>query len=278
VTALLLLLAAGLSVHEWGVVSYRDTGFSMSSSPVDIQEWPLEAKAPVLYFHGDPCTAVVRVTSAGGMMTAVLPEPAAGGAGSDFALWSGLEMSTEGTWNRWPGEPSREWGWLWSDVQALRIGSGFFRDSYLFYECALPQPGILPYVVEGGNPSLRVEFSGVPCVLLRYHEGEPQFAVTTLLALAGRAGHHWEPMDSPDRIRGIVASWSEGVLEPDEFNALWTTWGQTFTDTPLQGPHVIYMIPRRVLDDFATIEVTTDNDDAVGILRFQLAFVPASVQ
>jgi hypothetical protein len=92
-TALLLLLSAGLSVHEWGVVSNRDTGFSMASSPVDMQEWPLEAKAPVLYFHGDPCTACVRVTSVGGTMTAVLPEPEAGGTGSDFVFWSDLDIS-----------------------------------------------------------------------------------------------------------------------------------------------------------------------------------------
>ncbi|MFO7626276.1 MAG: hypothetical protein R6V62_03335 [Candidatus Fermentibacteraceae bacterium] len=277
-TALLLLLAAGLSVHEWGVVSYRNTGFSMASSPVDMQDWPLEAKAPVLYFHGDPCTASVRVTSAGGTMTAVLPEPEAGGTGSDFVFWSDLDISDEGTRNPWPGEPAWEWGWLWSDVHALYIGSGFFRDRYLFYECTLPQPGILPYVVEGGNPSLRVEFSGVPCVLLRYHEGAAQYAVTALLALARREGHTWEPLDNPDQIRGIVSSWSDGVLEPDEFNALWVTWRQTFTEAPLQGPHVIYRIPGRVLDDFATLEATTDGNDTVEIHRFQLAFVPASVQ
>ncbi len=277
-TALLLFLAAGLSLHEWGVVSHRDTGFSMASSPVDMQEWPLEAKAPVLYFHGDPCTATVRVTSVGGTITAVLPEPAMGGTGNEFAVWSDLDISASGTENRWPGEPAWEWGWLWSDVQALYIGSGFFRDRYLFYECALPQPGLLPYVVEGGNPSLRVEYSGVPCVLLRYHEGATQYAETALLALAGREGHTWEPLDSPDQIREIVSSWSEGVLEPDEFNALWVTWQQTFMDAPFQGPHVIYRIPGRVLDDIATIEATTDGNDTVEVLRFQLAFVPATVQ
>ncbi|MCK7506566.1 MAG: hypothetical protein MZV70_22570 [Desulfobacterales bacterium] len=277
-TALLLLLAASLSLHEWGVVSYRDTGFSMASSPVDMQEWTLEDKAPVLYFHGDPCRASVRVTSAGGTMTAVLPEPAMGGTGSDFVLWNDLEISDEGTENPWPFDPAWEWGWLWSDVQALWIGSGFFRDRYLFYECALPQPGILPYVVEGGNPSLRVEYSGVPCVLLRNHDGATQYAVTVLLALARREGHNWEPLDGPDQIREIVSSWSEGVLEPDEFNALWETWRQTFIDAPLQGPHVIYRIPGRVLDDFAGIEATTDRGDTVEIHRFQLAFVPASVQ
>lgn len=277
-TALLLVLASGLSVHEWGVVSHRDTGFSMASMPADIQEWPLEAKAPVLYFHGDPCTASVRVASVGGLITAVLPEPDSGGTGSEFVVWSDLNLSDECTANPWPGEPAWEWGWLWSDVQALCIDSGFFRDRYLFYECALPQPGVLPYVAEGGNPSLRVEFSGTPCVLLRNHEGATQYAVTALLALARREGHNWEPLDSSDQLREILSSWSEGALEPDEFNALWETWRQTFIDAPLQGPHVIYRIPERVLDDFATLEVTADGNETVEILRFQLAFVPASVQ
>lgn len=277
-TVLPLLLAAALSLHEWGVVSHRGTGFSMASSPVDMQEWPLEAKAPVLYFHGDPCTAAVRVTSAGGTVTAVLPEPSMGGTGSDFVLWSDLDISDGGRENRWPGEPSWEWGWLWSDVDALCIGSGSFRDRYLFYECALTQPGILPYVVEGGNPSLRIEYSGVPCVLIRYHEGAAQYAVTSLLALGRREGHTWEPLESPDRIRETVSSWSEGILEPDEFNALWVTWQQTFIDASVHEPHVIYRIPDRVLDDFATLEATTAGDDTVDILRFQLAFVPASVQ
>lgn len=277
-TALLLLLSAGLSVHEWGVVAYRNTGFSMASSPAEMQDWPLEAKAPVLYFHGDPCAATVRATSIGGTMTAVLPEPSMGGTGSDFALWSELVLSDEGTENRWPGEPAWEWGWLWSDVEALCIGSGFFRDRYLFYECTLPQPGILPYIVEGGNPSLRVEYSGVSCVLLRNHEGVSQFAVTALLALARREGHNWEPLENPDQIREIVWSWSEGVLGPDEFNALWETWEQTFASATVHEPHVIYRIPEGVLDDLATIEVTTDGNDTVEILRFQLAYVPASVQ
>lgn len=273
-----LVLCAALSVHEWGVVAGRDAGFSMASSPSDPQEWQFEEKAPVLYFHGDPCTATVRVTSAGGIMTAVLPEPSMGGAGSDFALWSNLDMSNEDNGNRWPGEPAYGWGWLWSDVEALFIGTGFFSDRYLFYECTLPRPGILPYVVEGGNPSLRVEYAGVPCVLLRQYEGAHQFCVTSLLALARREGHTWEPLEDPCQIRGIVASWSEGVLEPDEFNALWETWRQAFIDGATEQPHVIYRIPDRVLEGFSTLEITTADSDTVRLLRFQLAFVPASVQ
>lgn len=273
-----LLLAAGLSVHEWGVVACRDTGFSMVSSPGGVHDLELEDKAPVLHFHGEPCTADVRVNSAGGIVTAVLPEPSVGGVGSDFVVWNDLELSAGGTENPWPGEPSWEWGWLWSDVNALLIGTGFFRDRYLFYECTLPQPGILPYVVEGGNPSLRVEYAGVPCVLLRYREGALQLSETSLLALARRDGHTWETIETPDRIREALSRWSEGVLEPDEFNALWETWRQAFTDAPLQGPHVVYRIPERVLDGFAALEVSTDGGEPVDILRFQLAFVPASVQ
>ena len=125
---------------------------------------------------------------------------------------------------------------------------------------------------------MRVEYSGVPCVLLRNHEGVSQFAVTSLLALARREGHDWEPLGNPDQLREIVSSWSEGVLEPDEFDALWETWEQTFTSATVGEPHVIYRIPKSVLDDIATIEATTDRDDTVEVLRFQLAFVPASVQ
>lgn len=65
---MLLILLAGLQVTEWGVISEN----SFSGRPGS----QLEDRAPVLYFHGDPCTVTVRVTIPGmGYITSACRSP-----------------------------------------------------------------------------------------------------------------------------------------------------------------------------------------------------------
>jgi hypothetical protein len=76
--AWVLLFTAWLRIHEWGVVTVAGGGTGFLSSPAGSAEPGLEDKAPVVYFHGDPCVVTLRVTVPGGMVTAALPAPLAG--------------------------------------------------------------------------------------------------------------------------------------------------------------------------------------------------------
>ncbi len=270
-----VILMAGLSVHEWGVVLVSEGQTGFVSAPEAGITRVFDVKAPVLYFHGDPCTVNVRVTVPSGLVTLALPEPASGGVGSDSVHWANLSLVDTVERNPWPGITSWEWGETWSDVQALSIRRSPFVDRYLFYECSLVGPGFLPYFVDGNSPAVGSGFGDLPCILLRGGTEDAEFAEMSLRNLAEGAPPSWEPVVTASQVRIIVESWAAGVLEPDEFNALWNTWETTFLFGTGSCVHVLYSIPESVMSGVAPIEITCDDGQTAEVKRFHLAFVPA---
>lgn len=273
--AWVLLFTAWLRIHEWGVVTVAGGGTGFLSSPAGSAEPGLEDKAPVVYFHGDPCVVTLRVTVPGGMVTAALPAPLAGGPGMEYAFWDGLELVSEGVRNPWPGRISYTWGDTWSETGSLLVRQGPCLDGYVFYECSLPQPGLLPYTVQGGNPALRMDCSDIPCLLVRRVEGGSEYCSATLGSLASREAPVWEGGNVSERIRESLEDWSSEFLEPREFLTFWETWGDRFALPEEGAVWVVYRIPRRIVDDLCLLEAASESREDVEIRRFHLAFLPA---
>jgi hypothetical protein len=273
-----LLLTAGLRIHEWGVVTLSGGGTGSVSCPEGSVEPGLEDKAPVVYFHGDPCTIALRVTVPGGSVTAAAPAPLSGGPGMEYAFWERLELVSEGVRNPWPGGVSYTWGDTWSGAGSLMVRQGPCLDGYVFYECALPQPGLLPYTVQGGNPALRMDCSDIPCLLVRRSDGRRECCAATLGSLASREAPVWDDRNVSERIRATLEEWSSEFLEPREFLAFWETWGGVISMPGEGTAWVVYRIPCRIVDDLCLLEAASETGMDVEIRRFHLAFLPVAVR
>ncbi len=279
----LLILTAGLQVHEWGVITQDPialTGFRADNQPgVEVPVNELEDRAPVLYFHGDPCTIDLRITFPNmGYATELLPEPSEGGVNSTYAVWNDLELSDQ------PGCRT-DYGWanwtqcsfpvpLWRQVEALEIISGSFNDRFIYYECAPGSPGDLPFINQSGNQSMRMPYGEIPCIVLTSSQGMPMYGVFTLAEILTSIPKGLQFLDEPAVLRREVNRWAEGILNEDEFNAFWNTWESDFLQSSSEQVMILYPVPEETLNGIALIEVVPDIDISVEISRFIVAELP----
>lgn len=279
----LLILTASLQVHEWGVIVQNPvelTGYRTEEQPaVEVLENEFEDKAPVLYFHGDPCTVDVRITFPNmGYTTAALPEPSEGGINSTYLVWNDLELSdqpgcrTDYGWANWMecGFPAP----LWRQVEALEISSGGFNDRFLYYECVPGSPGDLPFISQSGNYSIRMPYGETPCIVLTSAGGMPMYGVFTLAEILTDIPKGLQFLDEPAILRREIWRWAHGTLNEDEFNTFWNTWESEFLQTSSEQVMILYRVPEETLNGIALIEVVPDTDIDVEINRFIIAQLP----
>lgn len=277
----LLIVLAGLQVTEWGVIS--ESSFSgnpgdheLASQPVENQ---LEDRAPVLYFHGDPCTVTVRVNIPGmGYITSALPEPDQGGVNSTWCAWNRLELTgaqEDGAEYGWPGAddlllPSS----LWREVDALDVVQGGNRERFLYYSCVPGSPGDLPFISQSGNRAIRMPYGEIPCIVLTRSSGGPMYGVFTIADIAVSLPKGLRFLEDPRELRRELRLWAEGVLREDEFDSFWNTWENEFTGITEGEVMVLYPVPGEILEGIASLEVVTDDGSAVEISRFVVAHLP----
>jgi len=279
----LLILISGLQVHEWGVILQNPLSFTGTHDPylqtIELPESGLEDKAPVMYFHGDPCIIDLRITFPNmGYATAVLPETSDGGTGSTYAVWNRLELTNviNGRFVQgWPmceqnGLPAR----VWRQVDALDIAAYGSFDRFLYYECVPGSPGDLPFISQSGNRSIRMPYGEIPCVVLTVSEGRPMYGVFTLADIVSSIPKGLQFLDEPNALRREVWRWAEDTLYEDEFDAFWSTWESCFLEDCTENVLILYPVPEDVLDRIALIEVIPDGDMDVEIGRFVIAALP----
>ncbi|MCD4708829.1 MAG: hypothetical protein K8S62_13935 [Candidatus Sabulitectum sp.] len=275
----LIILVAGLQVHEWGVIT--QTPLSLSGAIPEIQPWEneLEDKAPVVYFHGDPCTVTVRISFPGmGYASEVLPAPDEGGVNSTYILWNDLELTES------PGSGLTE-GWrnqenlnfpipVWRQVDALCIATSDRYDHFIYYECIPGRPGDLPFISESGNHSFRMPYGEIPCVILTSVDGIPMYGTFTLADIVTDIPKGLQFLDEPIQLRRELWQWAEGVLNEDEFDSFWNTWESQFLSDSETDVMIIYRVPEEILEQIATMEVIPDTQIEIDINRFIIAELP----
>ncbi len=281
----LLILLAGLQVHEWGVVTTAGDVLSgavqniSDVTTVEPLENTLEDKAPVIYFHGDSCSVTVRIFFPEmGYATSVLPEPEDGGVNSTYLVWNNLKL-TEAS------DPALEEGWanceehnypfpVWRQVDALFVESNYQYDRFVYYECRPGSMGDLPFVSQSGNLSLRMPYGEIPCIVLTSSGGRPMFGVFTLADILTDIPKGLQFLDEPMQLERELRQWSDGILNEDEFNAFWSTWEDRFLSDSSTDVMILYKLPEETVERMATLEVVPDIHTVVTINRFIIAELP----
>ncbi len=283
----LLVLLAGLQVHEWGVITQTPLalGGAISESPQELQlpDYEFEDKAPVIYFHGDPCTVTVRVSFPGmGYATSVLPQVDEGGTNSTFVVWKNLELTES-------PEPDLTEGWasseelgypvsLWRNVEALIINTESSYDRFIYYGCVPGSPGDLPFISESGNHSFRMPYGEIPCLVLSPAAGRPMFGVFTLGEILTDIPKGLQFLEEPAQIKRELWRWAEGVLNEDEFDSFWNTWEAQFLEDSSTKVMILYRVPEEIVEQIASIEVIPDSPVDVEVNRFIIAELPYRTQ
>lgn len=275
----LLILLAGLQVHEWGVITQDPLVLTGNVPVYEPWEGDLEDKAPVIYFHGDPCTVTLRVNFPSmGFATTLLPEADEGGSNSTYILWEDLVLAesapsdlAEG-WNRCDelGYPVS----LWRDVDALYVEAGERFDRFVYYACVPGSPGDLPFIGESSNHSFRMPYGEIPCIVLKSVDGNPMFGVFTLADIITDIPKGLQFLEDPLKLKSILAAWADGILFEDEFDAFWNTWESKFMTDSEDEVMILYSVPVEIIENISTLEVITDGDNEVEISRFILAELP----
>jgi hypothetical protein len=279
---LTVILLAGLQVHEWGVIQRTPvlTGTPSSDIPViEMPEYEFEEKAPVMYFHGDPCTVSIQLTFPNmGYATEVIPDADEGGVNSTHIVWKNIKLTDQRA-------ISADFGWpvceqssipapVWREVNALDVVCGGYRDSFLYYECVPGSPFDLPFISESGNQSIRMPYGEIPCIALTTSGGRPMYGVFTLADILTSIPKGLQFLDEPEVLRREFLRWSTGILNEDEFNAFWNTWESTFLADCTDNVMILYPVPAEVLEQIAAIEIIPDREIDVQISRYIIAELP----
>ncbi len=275
----LLILLAGLQVHEWGIITQDPMVFTGNVPVFEPWQDELEDKAPVLYFHGDPCTVTLRVSFPSmGFATTLLPEADQGGTNSTYILWEDLILTesapsdlVEG-WNHCDelGYPVS----LWRDVDALYVEADEEFDRFVYYGCVPGSPGDLPFISESGNHSMRMPYGETPCVVLKSVAGIPMFGVFTLADIVTDIPKGLQFLEDTRRLKSVISGWAEGVLFEDEFEAFWNTWESRFLTDSEDKIMILYPVPGEIVENISTLEVIPDRDIEIEISRFIIAELP----
>jgi hypothetical protein len=278
----LLILIAGLQVHEWGVLTQNPlsfTGAMPGENPIPDE---LTDKAPVVYFHGDPCTISLRITFPEmGYATQVAPGADQGSINSTFLVWENLVLTqdiggyTEG-WLEcsYLGYPFQ----AWRQVSALNVINRNNYDKFIYYECVPGNPGDLPFISQSGNQPIRMPYGEIPCVVLASSGGRIMYGVFTLADIASSIPKGMQFLDDPASLRRELLRWSDGVLFEDEFNAFWTTWESQFLADAANGVFILYRVPEEVVEQIAAMEITSPTETEISINRFIIAELPYRTQ
>ncbi len=279
----LLILFAGLQVHEWGVITQSPSMITGAIPEMVELEYSLEDKAPVLYFHGDPCNISVRITfPTMGYATTVLPEPDQGGSNSTYILWQDLELTESRNSDMTLGwQQSEQLNYpvsLWREVQSLWVNNEERTDQFIYYECVPGSPGDLPYISESGNQSFRMPYGEIPCLILKPVDGQLMFGVFTLADIKTDIPKGLQFLEDPLHLKRVLWSWADGILFEDEFEAFWNTWEAKFLSDSSGDVMVLYRVPDEIMENIACVEVTPEDQIEVNFSRYIIAELPYRTQ
>ena len=275
-------------VHEWGVVTFTqesvvlganpDTDPDAGIIPPDQWEEPV-ARAPVVYFYGEPFSGEFSVQANSGRFIELYPEPETlldtspmPEYPSASAVWT-ITGARPDVPER--GLPERERRlstcvpqdlleiWREPPSMTLEFGNGT-SEKFVYYECtlkAMAEPGYYPVEMSGSGPSLDPEWDGE--VLRGIREGD-----SVTLELVTREGV--QQVDE-ENVPDILCGWAGGNMKSQEIDALWNTWEQWITEGEWSGDTLeVFAFPRSTVESVSSITLDTDEYMYVEYFRFFL--------
>jgi hypothetical protein len=230
-------------IHEWGVVEL-DEGYLeakgarcgyLDEGGYLVDYYPVEAEAPVVWFHGAECTGTFSVEVTGGDFTLLLPQPDSiafhtipGIEASEtrVSVWEGLQIVGRDelvieTEEEIPWEEIylEDFSWampFWREVPSnvLIYPHGDFKDTFLYYECSVNGYGMFSgecYGYEG--PALLFYADSGELVCIRMNTSRDQADEPEVLQFL-----------SEQEIQEEFCHWASNGLKSSEIAALWNTW------------------------------------------------------
>jgi hypothetical protein len=283
-----------ISVHEWGVVVYRnDSAIAKGTSGgpwYNLQE--TVTYAPVLYFYGPDFTGKVTVCSLGRIFNP-WPEPDlaggplwnGGGLGS-CVQWSISASSDDGSeQDYWRSVGSDVPGFDWA-VQYWRVpgslivsrASDSYLDRFLYYEVDFSDVGF-PLTLGSLAPEGTPEEDMVGGRVLLFHRTSPSVMSFSVLAADSidiymDEDHPAEVSYSCSQVTGMLMEWSSGILTEDEARAMWSTWEPYVLYGDWEGDYlVLFPLPESLVGKISILRLENDQGYPVDYRRFFLGLL-----
>ncbi|MBN2609483.1 MAG: hypothetical protein JXA64_10255 [Candidatus Fermentibacteraceae bacterium] len=294
VRMILPFLTGDVEVHEWGVVRFDASGItavglppgeysSVGPVPFEYGTMPPLVDAPVIFFHGSGFTGDFVVEIPEGRATEIYPEEGMRTTG-DSIIWQGIEvidspLVLDGDDRR--GISDFVWEnavFLWRGVDAgmVRTGTGL-EEGFLYYECEMSPLSCFRY------PGLLARGEGLPqgvdrILMFLKPDGDFQemymvdpLQVFTLLEVDEIGCYQRQ------RVIGVLREWAGYRLNPDEVEAMWSTWEEFVTSGEWMGDAlIVFPLPDETVQRISTLTLITHQDHDVSYRRFFLGMAPVN--
>lgn len=281
-----------VEVHEWGAVTFSqesvifgadpETDPFSEAIPTDQLEEPL-ARAPVVYFYGEPFSGVFTVTVNSGSFIELYPEPdtivdtspmteypsgnASWNITSAIQAPSNLrEMSFMLPTSAFSSScVSGEQTVIWRKPPSMHLElSDGYREKFIYYECRLnsqSDSAYYPVLMTDDGPTLDSEWDSNT---LRAVMSED----SVMLELVSSEGTGAvEFTEVPE----ILFDWAGKYMKSVELQAMWETWEDWVLGGEWSGDTlVVFPLPSSTVEGISSIYLETDNDIYVEYRRFFL--------
>lgn len=261
---------ASIVVQEWGVMTLGSSGTVVSSSPGNVPLFPIgddatdidgyAVRAPVLYFNGALFTGTVTVRTDNGSIFDIYPPVADEFRTHSSVTWQcAVSLDSIDEYPDYRGMAPGEWNyenWRVDPANTISTEDGW-RDKFLYYETAPETIDFLPY--SSAMESVCDEYRDLPVLVIKRSSEGVFYAESTLNHLVCGGSVDYADI-TPDEISNVLFGWSCGILEPEQYEALWRTWsGWILYDHSAEEAYrngmVVYMLPQDLCSRISTIHV-----------------------
>jgi hypothetical protein len=259
-------------VHEWGVVEVDEECLDLRGLPdgivYDFDYQPdVDVKAPVIWFHGFPCTGTLSVELYDGSFTNLVPRPellvrpaGPGLPGTDVitAVWEDLTISSEPVDTMLEGcalplvrglsNPQNFLNAipLWRSVpcNSVHYPAADYSDAFIYYESDLHNALMFAGDCYGHEGE---------ALLFAFRDWEFICVAVDVPSDMDMDGERF----SDGEIETFINSWCPGLL-PEEVSALWNTWKPTITYRCMFEGETLLLFP-----------LTSEQTESISSIRFE---------
>lgn len=287
-----VLSKSPVEVHEWGAVTFTQESVIFGAAPevdpsseaiaTDQQTEPL-ARAPVVYFYGNPFSGVFTVTVNSGSFIELYPEPdtivdtsSLSENQSENASWSitktvqipqgariGLILLRYPPSTTSCVSPEQINMWRQPPSMHLHLSDGY-AEKFIYYECRLNSQSdstYYPVLMTDDGPTLDPEWDGQMFRAVRTEDS----VIVELVSLESTGAV--EAREIPE----IFFDWAGGYMNSEELQSMWETWEDWVLGGEWSGDTlIVFPLPDSTVEAISSIHLETDNDIPVEYSRFSL--------
>jgi len=280
-------------VHEWGAVTFSEENVIFGANPMtdpnsdfippDHWDEPV-ARAPIVYFYGEPFTGTFTVNVHSGNFIETLPVP------SSLVSTSPMppENSYSATWviTGTSNEQHRditgiEYSCISADLLKIwREPSSYLLDfdtgaqeKFVYYECSLhPSSGdaFYPVLLQNDGAVLDPDYTGPVMRFLKDGDTVNMELITAWTEPEQAINASDQNLDVPE----ILCDWAGGSMKSEELNSMWDTWKSWIFDGSWSGDTLlVFPLPINTIEGMTSINLAVGSYANVEYSRFYLGII-----